>query len=137
MQTADDQNIDEQLKKTIKAVPLDQPHPGFTDRFMDRLGQEAGRSLAYAYAPLISFRTGVIIITFCAALVVALMTSDLPQSFLSLRLLDVISIEWEGWNALTAKIGTTVVVYAMVILIIGMGIQFYYLKRWHARQLYM
>ena len=136
MQTADEHKRDEQIKRIMREYPLEEPEAAFTDRFMDRLEQEVVLGSVSAYSPLISFRTGVVITVLCAALVIAATTMELPQSLLSFRLLDLISIEWEGWNDLTAKIGTSIMIYAMIFLIIGLGIQFHYLKRWHARQIY-
>lgn len=137
MRTADDNNKkEEQLKQVFKEYHLEQLEADFTDRFMDRLEEEIAFSPASAYSPLISIRSGAVIALLCIALIIASSAFEIRQTLFSNRLLDVISFDWQGWNQLTEKIGTSIMIYAMIVLIIGMGIQFFYLKRWHTRQIY-
>ena len=137
MQAADETNKkEEQLKQVFKEYPLEQPGADFTDRVMERLEEEVTFSPASGYSPLISIRSGVVIAVLCIALIVASTTLEIRQSLFSIRLLDLVSIEWQAWDQLTERIGTSIMIYAIIVLIIGMGIQFYYLKRWHSRQIY-
>lgn len=136
MQAADDHNKEERLKKLLKEYPLDKPNPGFTDRFMARLKEEAVLKSTSRYTPLISVRAGLVIGVIFIALLIASTTMEIRQSLFSIRLLETITIEWELWDLLTDKISTTVMLYATIVLIIGMGIQVFYLKRWHSRQIF-
>ena len=134
MQTADD-HMEDRLKESIKEYPLEQPDAGFTDRFMDQLEQEILQNPVSSYSPLISIRSGILITVICSFLVFVIASLELPQSLISLQWLDLISVEWEAWDQITAKIGTSIMIYAMIFLIVGLGIQFQFLKRWHARQM--
>lgn len=137
MQAADEANKKEELlKQVFKEYPLEQPEADFTDRFMKRLEEEIAFSPTSGYSPLISIRSGAVIAVFCIALIVASTTLEIRQTLFSIRLFDLVSIEWPAWNQLTERIGTSIMIYAMIVLFIGMGIQFYFLKQWHARQIY-
>lgn len=136
MQTADDHKKEERLKSLLKEYPLDRPDPGFTDRFMARLENEVVRTPSSHYTPLISIRSGAVVAVICIALIIAATKMEMPQSLFSFRLFDLISIEWDAWNQVTERIGTSVALYATIVLMVGMGIQVYFLKRWHSRQLF-
>lgn len=136
MQPADEYKKEEQLRKLMKEYPLDKPNPGFTERFMARLEKEVVRNPASRYSPLISIRSGLLIAVICITVIIVSTTLEIRQTLFSIRILDLISIEWEAWNRLTERISTSVMLYAMIVLIVGMGIQVFYLKRWHSRQIY-
>lgn len=136
MQTADEHKKEEKLKRILKEYPLEQPHTDFTERLMDKVENEVAVSSLSRYSPLISLRAAVVIAVLGALFLILASQLEFSQSFLSLQVLDSVTVEWQAWNELREKISTSIMIYVMIFLIVGLGIQFHQLKRWHTRQIY-
>lgn len=126
-----------QIKRMLKEIPLEQLPEDFTKQVMGRIQQETDTALSIRYTPLITWRSAIYIGFLFALFVALILGGSIEMPALHSLLLERLPISLDILPSISDKISTGIMIYSMVVLILGIGFQFYHVKRWHSRRFAM
>ena len=125
---------EEYIKQVLKDVPLEELPDNFTKQVMGRIQHEAIAQMSVRYSPLISWRSALYIAFLFALFVTLIWWGSFELPALNNLLMEYLPISNDILPSISDKIFTRTMIYALIVLIGGIGLQFYHVKRWHNRQ---
>lgn len=134
MNKADENKEELRIRRMLKELPLEELPVDFTDQIMERIQQEAKVVGSFRYTPLISRRSALYVAFLFALFIILTWWSSIELPLLNDLLLEQLPISFDFMPSISDKFFTGTKIYALIVLIIGFGLQFYHVKRWHNRQ---
>jgi len=101
---------------------------------MGRVEEEIAELSRIRYKPPISKYGGSLILLICMTLIVLSYWTEIEVFDYNSLLLERLPISFDILPSIPEKIFTGTMIYALVVLIIGIALQFYNVKKWHNRR---